>query len=104
MARSPKAVVVDQPDEAPLEPIPIAPPLPTPQERLAAGKTKRAEVPRSAHSVWEPPANRADPVALLEESNQSRLQNLVPIRYGRMLVSPFTYLRGSPIVMAHDLA
>jgi uncharacterized protein (DUF2252 family) len=86
------------------EPVPLAPPLPTPAERLAAGKARRTQVPRSAHAAWQPPADRPDPVALLEESNRQRLQHLVPIRYGRMLASPFAYLRGSPIVMAHDLA
>jgi uncharacterized protein (DUF2252 family) len=86
------------------EPVPLAPSLPTPAERLAEGKARRTYASRSAHTVWQPPANRPDPVALLEESNRSRLQHLVPIRYGRMLASPFTFLRGSPIVMAHDLA
>ncbi len=99
----PHAVPNAEPGAAPSEPIPIAPALPTPLERLAAGKARRSAVPRSAHAVWAPPADRADPVALLEESSKSRLQNLVPIRYGRMLVSPFTFLRGSPVVMAHDL-
>ncbi len=75
-----------------------------PKERMAAGRAKRAEVPRSAHATWQPASGRADPVALLEESNRTRLQELVPIRYGRMLISPFTYLRGSPTVMTHDLA
>ena len=69
------------------------------KERMAAGRAKRAEVPRSAHATWQPASGRADPVALLEESNRTRLQELVPIRYGRMLISPFTYLRGSPTVM-----
>ena len=71
---------------------------------MAEGKGRRSEVPRSSHSLWTPAANRPDPMALLEESNRSRLQNLVPLRYGRMLISPFSFLRGSPIVMAHDLA
>jgi uncharacterized protein (DUF2252 family) len=88
----------------PAEPVPIEPPLPTPRERLAAGKARRAQVPRRAHAAWRPPADRTDPVLLLEESSRPRLQHLVPIRYGRMLRSPFTFLRGSPIVMAHDLA
>jgi uncharacterized protein (DUF2252 family) len=72
--------------------------------RRAQGKAKRDEVPRSAHAVWTPPPDRPDPVALLEQSNATRVPELVPVRYGRMLASPFTYLRGSPIVMAHDLA
>ena len=76
----------------------------SPQQRMAAGRACRTDLPRSAHASWQPSANRADPVALLEESNRTRLQELVPIRYGRMLASPFTYLRGSPIVMTHDFA
>jgi uncharacterized protein (DUF2252 family) len=84
--------------------VPVAPPLPTPQERLAEGRARRAQVPRPAHAAWQAPPNRPDPVALLEESSRPRLQHLIPIRYGRMLASPFAYLRGSPIVMAHDLA
>ncbi len=88
---------------APAHGLPPAP-LATTQERWAAGKARRKQTPRAAHAGWAPPANRADPVALLEQSSRSRLPDLVPIRYGRMLASPFTYLRGSPIVMAHDLA
>jgi uncharacterized protein (DUF2252 family) len=61
-------------------------------------------VPRSDHAAWQPPPDRADPVALLEESSRPRIPQLVPIRYGRMLASPFTFLRGSPVVMAQDLA
>jgi uncharacterized protein (DUF2252 family) len=89
---------------APLEPVPVAPPRPTPKERLAEGKARRAQVARSAHADWQPPADRPDPVALLEESSRSRVPELIPIRYGRILDSPFAFLRGSPIVMAHDLA
>ena len=94
----------DQADTAPLEPVPVEPPLPIPRERMAVGKERRSTAPRSSHGLWKPATNRADPVDLLEESNRPRLQHLVPIRYGRMLASPFTFLRGSPIVMAHDLA
>jgi uncharacterized protein (DUF2252 family) len=72
--------------------------------RRAQGKATRDQVPRTAHAAWSPPADRPDPVALLEQSNATRVPDLVPVRYGRMLASPFTYLRGSPIVMAHDLA
>ena len=87
-----------------VDPVPLAPPLPTLKERLAEGKALRAQVNRSAQGTWQPAANRPDPIALLEESSRPRLQHLVPIRYGRMLQSPFTFLRGSPIVMAQDLA
>jgi uncharacterized protein (DUF2252 family) len=87
-----------------LEPLPVAPALPTPQQRMEEGKARRLKVPRSAHARWKPSRKRSDPIALLEESNKTRLQHLVPLRYGRMLVSPFTFYRGSPIVMANDLA
>ena len=61
-------------------------------------------VPRSPHGRWEPPADRADPVELLEEQARTRVPELVPIRHGRMLVSPFTYYRGAALPMAADLA
>jgi uncharacterized protein (DUF2252 family) len=73
-------------------------------ERLAAGRALRDKVPRSAHADWKPAADRPDPIDLLEESNRNRVPGLVPIRYGRMLPSPFTFLRGAAAVMAHDLA
>jgi uncharacterized protein (DUF2252 family) len=73
-------------------------------ERLAAGKSRRRTTPRSAHAHWKPTADRPDPVALLEESSRGRLPDLVPLRYGRMLPTPFTFLRGSAAAMACDLA
>lgn len=73
-------------------------------ERIAAGKALRDRVPRESHAVWEPPANRRNPIDILQESNQDRLAQLIPIRYGRMLPSPFTFLRGSAGLMASDLA
>jgi uncharacterized protein (DUF2252 family) len=73
-------------------------------ERAARGKAARAEVPRAAHGSWEPSPVRADPVELLEEQAKTRVEELVPIRYGRMLVSPFTFYRGAAAVMAADLA
>src|SRR4029077_1750287 len=76
----------------------------TPAERAARGKAARAEVPRSSHAEWEPPPHRPDPVELLEEQAQSRVPELVPIRYGRMLVSPFTFYRGAAYLMASDLS
>ena len=75
----------------------------TPTERLAAGERLRRQVSREALGEWEPPSDRPDPVELLVEQGRSRVPDLVPVRYGRMAVSPFTYLRGSPVVMAHDL-
>ena len=76
----------------------------TPEERVARGKAARNEVPRSSHGGWEPAVNRPDPVALLEEQGASRVPELVPVRYGRMLVSPFTFYRGAALIMAADLA
>src|SRR4249919_2757675 len=73
-------------------------------ERAARGKAARAEVPRSAHADWEPARHRPDPVELLEEQGASRVPELVPIRYGRMLVSPFTFYRGAAHLMASDLS
>ncbi len=73
-------------------------------ERVARGKAARAEVPRSSHAVFEPSANRFDPVELLERESESRVPELVPIRYGRMLVSAFTFYRGGAAIMAADLA
>ena len=72
-------------------------------ERIARGKAARAEVPRSTHAVFAPSPERVDPVELLERQAQTRVPELVPIRYGRMLVSPFTFYRGAAMIMAHDL-
>ena len=76
----------------------------TPAERVARGKAARAEVPRDTHAVFDPPKDRPDPIALLEEQAQTRVPELVPIRWGRMMVSPFTYYRGAALPMASDLA
>jgi len=76
----------------------------TVDERIARGKAARAEVPRSRHAEYEAPHDRADPVDLLEDQARTRVPELVPIRYGRMLVSPFTFYRGAAKIMAFDLA
>jgi uncharacterized protein (DUF2252 family) len=73
-------------------------------ERIAKGKAARRDVPRSAHAGWEPDGKRPDPVDLLEEQAKTRVPELVPIRYGRMLVSPFTFYRGAAYLMASDLS
>src|SRR3954451_23165027 len=73
-------------------------------ERIARGKAARHEVPRASHATFEPSPTRADPVELLERQAKTRVPELVPIRYGRMLVSPFTFYRGAAMIMAHDLA
>jgi len=73
-------------------------------EALAAGRVQRKTVTRSAHGDWHPQPDRRDPIELLRSQDRDRLPKLVPIRYGRMLASPFAFLRGAAIVMAHDLA
>ena len=83
-------------------------PVPVPHlsvaERVARGKAARAEVPRASHALFEPPPTRPDPVKLLERQAKTRVPELVPVRYGRMLVSPFTFYRGAALIMAQDLA
>ena len=76
----------------------------TPQERRVRGKAARAEVPRESHAEWKPPPDRPDPVALLESQGKTRVPELVPVRYGRMMETPFTYYRGAALPMASDLA
>jgi hypothetical protein len=75
---------------------------PSPEEREAGGKAARAKVPLEAHADFQPRKSR-DPVALLLDQDQTRVPELVPIRHGRMLVSPFTFYRGAALVMAADL-
>jgi uncharacterized protein (DUF2252 family) len=74
------------------------------EDRVIAGKRARKEVPRASHAVWEPQAGRPDPIGLLEEQETTRVPELVPIRHGRMMVSPFTFFRGAALLMASDLA
>jgi uncharacterized protein (DUF2252 family) len=76
----------------------------SPAERVAAGRAARGVAPRSSHAVWQGPAGRDDPIDLLEDQARTRVPELVPIRYGRMLVSPFSYFRGAALPMASDLA
>src|SRR3954447_19368570 len=75
-----------------------------PIDRAERGKAARAAAPRSSHAGWAPSADRRDPVAILEENAVTRVQELVPIRYGRMLASPFAFYRGGAAIMAADLA
>ncbi|MHA7207849.1 DUF2252 domain-containing protein [Arthrobacter sp. MDT1-65] len=75
----------------------------TVEERAATGKRHRESTPLSCHTGWVPAPDRADPVALLEEQNLTRDQDLVPVRHGRMLVSPFTFYRGAARIMSADL-
>ena len=76
---------------------------PSIDERRAAGKQARTQAPPSSHTGWRPAADRPDPVALLEAQNLTREPDLVPVRHGRMMVSPFTFYRGAAKIMAADL-
>jgi uncharacterized protein DUF2252 len=76
---------------------------PSVEERRAQGKEARDRASRSSHTGWAPAPDRSDPVALLEEQNRTREPDLVPVRHGRMLVSPFTFYRGGAKIMAADL-
>jgi hypothetical protein len=76
---------------------------PSVDERRAQGKEAGNRTPTSSHAGWAPATDRADPVALLEEQNVTREPDLVPVRHGRMLVSPFTFYRGAAKIMAADL-
>ena len=79
-------------------------PHPDVKERVARGRAAREHTPRESHAGWVPAAGRRDPVALLEEQNVTREADLVPVRHGRMMVSPFTFYRGAAKIMAADLA
>jgi uncharacterized protein (DUF2252 family) len=76
---------------------------PTVGERKARGKSARAQALPASHTGWEPAVDRPDPIALLEEQNATREADLVPVRHGRMMVSPFTFYRGAAKIMAADL-
>lgn len=93
---------------APVAPVPLTYqsllPHPTPTERVSRGKASRQETPRRSQGFWEPWPNRPDPVSLLEEQAATRWTELIPIRHGRMLASPFAFFRGGAYIMASDLA
>ena len=84
----------------------LAPPheVLTPDEWRARGRELRSSVSRSSHAQWAPPADRPDPVTVLDEQAKARVPDLIPIRYGRMIASPFAYFRGAAAPMAWDLA
>src|SRR5215207_3933160 len=77
---------------------------PSYQQRCERGRAARREIPRGAHAAWAPAPDRPDPVELLEAQASDRLPDLLPIRYARMAASPFAFMRGSAIIMAHDLS
>ena len=76
---------------------------PSVEERRAEGEESMERTPPSTHREWVPGADRFDPIALIEEQNEARVPDLVPVRHGRMMVSPFTFYRGSAKIMAADL-
>ncbi|MDX6476605.1 MAG: hypothetical protein QOH95_2116 [Gaiellaceae bacterium] len=82
----------------------MKPVKPTVAESTEQGRAARAAVPRSSHGVYAPPAHREDPIGVLEAQAKARVPDLVPIRYGRMLASPFSFFRGAAAIMASDLA
>jgi uncharacterized protein (DUF2252 family) len=77
---------------------------PTRDELHAVGKSLRGTCPRQSHAAWQAAPDRPDPIALMEESNKGRMPQLIPLRHGRMLKSPFTFYRGAALNMAADLA
>jgi uncharacterized protein (DUF2252 family) len=79
-------------------------PRPSRAELIARGEHMRKACPRRSHGVWQPPATRFDPVQLVEDGDQGRIPELIPLRHGRMMQSPFTYYRGAALAMAVDLA
>jgi len=79
-------------------------PLTNRDDRYTAGKTLRQRLPREQHSQWAPSGKRRDPVEMVIESSKGRIPELVPLRYGRMMVSPFTFYRGTANIMVADLA
>ncbi|MFZ6747002.1 DUF2252 domain-containing protein [Undibacterium sp. JH2W] len=92
--KNPKQSIVSEPEAE----------LPELLQRLAVGKALRTDVPRASHAAWKPGKKRRDILKLLEQSNKGRVEDLIPIRYGRMLQSPFAFLRGAANIMAFDLA
>ena len=77
---------------------------PTRKERYAMGKSLREKCPRASHAAWQPAADRAEPVSLVLKTDEGRIPELLPLRHGRMVLSPFTFYRGSAFAMAADLA
>ena len=73
-------------------------------DSVSRGKSARAAAPRTSHAEFQPGPRRSDPVELLGRQGRTRVTELIPIRYGRMLASPFTFYRGAAAIMAEDLA
>lgn len=96
--------VVKGPEEADSQQLTAFTPRLSRVERYARGKSLRDACPRSSHAAWKPPPDRPDPLSLLLESEKGRMPELLPLRHGRMVQSPFTFYRGSALSMAADLA
>ena len=79
-------------------------PVPSRSQQSEVGRSLRATCPRGSHAAWRPSDDRPDPVSLLKESSTGRIPELIPVRYGRMLQSPFAFYRGAALNMAADLA
>src|SRR5271157_3935450 len=90
--------------QTPIETSPSLQSHPTWEELHAMGRSLRDKCPRHDHAVWQAPDKRPDPLALIEESDKGRIPQLVPVRHGRMLQSPFSFYRGAALNMAADLA
>src|SRR2546421_8398995 len=75
-----------------------------PSDLAAVGREARLQAPRSSHGDWQPATDRPDPVTTLIDQAEGRVAELLPLRYGRMLVSPFSFYRGGAAIMARDLA
>ncbi|MBS2009821.1 MAG: DUF2252 family protein, partial [Cyanobacteria bacterium SZAS TMP-1] len=77
----------------------------TPRDgRRERGQIMHEAIPHRSHAAWKPDPDRPDPVDIIIQSHEGRLQELAPLRYGRMMISPFTFYRGTAGVMAYDLA
>lgn len=84
--------------------LPTFTPRPSQATLVARGEAMRKQCPRRSHAIWRAPHDRPDPVQLIEEANTGRIPELIPLRHGRMLQSPFTFYRGAALNMAVDLA
>jgi len=100
----PELTATAPPRRVPRYQLDTAPGRLTPEASAAKGKAARTAAPRFSHAAFHPGPDRPDPVALLEEQAKTRVPELVPVRWGRMLVSPFSYYRGAALPMASDLA
>jgi uncharacterized protein (DUF2252 family) len=103
MKKAQQPIAVFAPEQPP-EKSPAFRNLPSREERVAMGKSYRDKCPRTAHAAWKAGRDRPDPLDLMVESSKGRIPQLIPIRYGRMMQTPFTFYRGAALNMAADLA